>query len=84
MNILVPPQNLAAEKALLGAVIVDNDRLLAARQILEPADFYLRSHQDSFRAMCGLMDDRKPIDLVTLGTALNGSSAADMGGVVPK
>src|SRR5262249_20656985 len=67
----VLPHNLDAEKAALGGIIYDNDRLddaLAER--LEVADFYRNAHQRIYRQALQLAARKEPIDLVTLAAAL--------------
>lgn len=36
----VPPQNIDAEKSVLGAMMLDKDAILTAEDLLTPADFY--------------------------------------------
>ncbi len=66
----VPPQNLDAEDAILSAVLVDNDILLDAVEILSPEDFYKSAHQKIFGAMLELFSRNEPVDLVTLANLL--------------
>lgn len=67
----LPPQNLEAERSILGAVLVNNETLDSVREVgLEPSDFYVHSHQRIFECACDLSDRRKPIDLVTLTGSL--------------
>lgn len=61
---VVPPQDLEAEKNLLGAILVLPDFLAAvqAEVGLRPEDFYLDSHRLIFGAMLRLAGDGKPTD----------------------
>ncbi len=47
----VPPQNLEAEQSVLGAILLDNDAINAALEVLLPEDFYQERHRVIFRAM---------------------------------
>lgn len=62
----LPPQNLEAEQSILGAILIDNDALPKALEILDPEDFYKLSHKKIFNAMITLFEKNEPIDLITL------------------
>jgi replicative DNA helicase len=62
----LPPQNIEAEQSILGAVLIDNEALPKALEILDPEDFYKQSHRKIFNVMIGLFDKSEPIDLITL------------------
>lgn len=66
----VPPQDIVAEKSLLGALMLSNDALPEILTILKPQDFYETRHQIIFKAILDLYDQHKPIDLLTLTSAL--------------
>ena len=66
----VPPQDIVAEKSVLGAIIIDNDVLPEVLSILKPRDFYEPRHQIIFEAIVGLYDKHKPVDLLTLTSEL--------------
>lgn len=40
-----PPQNIEAEKAVLGAIFLNSDALVEAMEFVEAQDFYRRAHQ---------------------------------------
>ena len=62
----LPPQNLDAEKSLLGAVLIDEDVLADAVEIVKANDFYDKNHSLIFAAMTRLFEKHKPVDLLTL------------------
>lgn len=62
----MPPQNLEAEQAVLGAVLRDSEALSKVLEILERQNFYRESHRLIFEAMCELFEQGEPIDLLTL------------------
>lgn len=64
------PQNLEAERAILGAVLLDNSSLQPAIGIVQPDDFSLSQHKILFRAMLELQQAGRPIDSVTMFEAL--------------
>lgn len=66
----VPPQDIVAEKSLLGAVMLQDSVLPEILTILRPRDFYEKRHEIIFDAMLQLYDQHKPIDLLTLTAEL--------------
>jgi replicative DNA helicase len=62
----VPPQNLEAEAAVLGGIMLENEAINRVLEVLRPDDFYRESHRKIFRAMIELSDRNEPVDLVTL------------------
>ena len=62
----VPPQNLEAEQAVLGAVLLQGEALITAMERVRSEDFYTAEHQQIFDAMVELGEAGQPIDLVTL------------------
>ncbi|MBR3115966.1 replicative DNA helicase [Candidatus Saccharibacteria bacterium] len=77
----VPPQDIVAEKSVLGAVMIQDDVLPEILTILKPRDFYEKRHEIIFSAMQNLYDQHKPIDLLTLTSELKASKVLkDIGG----
>ena len=62
----LPPQNLDAEKSLLGAILIDEEVLADASEIVKPNDFYDKNHGLIFGGMMRLFEKHKPVDLLTL------------------
>ena len=73
----VPPQDLDAEKSIIGAVLLDSDALISIIQTLKPEHFYKSSHTDIFSAIFDLYEKREPIDLVTLTAQLKSKGKFD-------
>ena len=67
----LPPQNIEAEQSVLGAIILDNDALPRALDMVSPDDFYRDSHRRLYEAMLGLFDRNEPIDVITITDYLN-------------
>ncbi len=59
----LPPQNIEAEQAVLGAIFLEPSSLTFASEILIPEDFYRASHQKIFNVMLKLNDHGKAVDL---------------------
>ena len=71
----VPPQNLDAERSVLGGVLLDNAALNDVLELLKPEDFYRDAHRKIFEAMCALSSRNEPIDRVTLKDELTALGA---------
>ena len=62
----LPPQNIEAEQAVLGAILLDNQALFKALEVITPDEFYRPAHRRIFEAMIALSEQNQVIDLVTL------------------
>ncbi len=62
----VPPQNIDAEKSLLGAVLIDDETLADISEHVTAKDFYEKRHSIIYDAMMRLYEKHKPVDLLTL------------------
>ena len=78
----LPPQNIEAEQAVLGAIFLNTDALADAMEYVEPDDFYRRAHQILFQAMVDLNNDGEAIDVLTVQNYLTTNNQLDdVGGV---
>ena len=66
----VPPQNIEAEQSILSAILIDNNTLPQALEILSEKDFYREAHKKIFSAMAGLFERNEPADLITITNSL--------------
>lgn len=75
------PQNIEAEQAVLGAILLESAVINQVLEILIPEDFYKDAHRKIFNAMIDLDRDNKPIDLLTLFDHLksNGNLLEEVG-----
>lgn len=77
----VPPQNLDAERSLLGGILLYSASFVDILKLVKPEDFYRAAHQKIFEAMIALEQKGEPIDRVTLKNALTAKGAfASVGG----
>ncbi|MCI5180201.1 MAG: replicative DNA helicase [Candidatus Electrothrix sp. AW3_4] len=67
---MLPPQNVEAEQALLGTILIQDKSLLKIVEILSPDDFYRTAHKIIFEVMVKLFERSEPHDLVTMTNAL--------------
>ncbi len=73
----IPPQNLEAEHSILGGILLDNQALNAALEILTARDFYSEAHRKIFSAILELSDRNEPADLITLSNILKNKNHLD-------
>ena len=66
------PWSEEAEKAVLGAVLIDAEAIKTVSTMLEPSDFYLDRHGEIYGGMIALHDKGVASDLVTLGDHFKG------------
>ena len=77
----VPPQDITAEKSLLGAIMISENAIVEAINVVRPTDFYEPAHQTIYQAMMNLYDQHRPIDLSTLTAELRSmKKLKDVGG----
>jgi len=76
----IPPQNLDAEKSLLGAILIDEEVLADASQHVKAKDFYDKNHGRIFGGMMRLYEHHKPVDLLTLTDELKKKDELDIVG----
>jgi replicative DNA helicase len=60
------PNNLEAERSILGAILLDNHALNAAIEKIRSEDFFLSQHRQIFERMIQLGEKQQAIDVVTL------------------
>ena len=77
----IPPQDLEAEKSLLGALLLSDTAFPNVLEKVKFQDFYDPRHKSIYQAMTSLFDHHKPIDLMTLTSELKSlGMLKDVGG----
>ena len=78
----LPPQDLDAEESVLGAMLLNEQAVLAVSEIIsDPGDFYREAHGTVYRAILALLARSEPIDAVTVSDELERMGAIeDVGG----
>src|SRR2546428_13572245 len=67
----IPPHNLDAERAVLGAVLLEGrEALPRVVEVLRPSDLYTEAHRAIYQAMLTLFDRGAPVDSLTLNEDL--------------
>lgn len=73
----LPPQNLEAEQAALGSMMLERDQIAVVIEILSPGDFYKEAHGKIYEAIINLFDKMEPVDSVTLMNSLERQGILD-------
>lgn len=73
----IPPQNLDAEMAVLGSMLLDEEAIATAVEKLDKSFFYKDSHQKIFQVISDLYAANKAVDLITLTDALKREGIID-------
>ncbi|HRH23311.1 MAG TPA: replicative DNA helicase [Candidatus Magasanikbacteria bacterium] len=67
----IPPQNLEAEKSLLGSILIDKEAIIKIADLIDVDDFYKTGHSMIFEAIQELYSKSEPIDVLTLSNRLH-------------
>ena len=76
----IPPQDLDAERSLLGAILMSEEKLADVTTIVRPKDFYDERHQHIYNAMWSLYERRRPVDLLTIKAELKAKKLTEKAG----
>ncbi len=79
----VPPQNIEAEQAVLGAMLIKKEAIVEVQEILQPDDFYREAHRIVYEAMLELSGNDEAVDLVTLTEQLRKNEQLEKIGGLP-
>lgn len=66
----LPPQNIEAEKCLLGSLLLDKNAIIKVVDFLQEKDFYKKGHQEIYTAIVELFEKNDPIDLLAISSKL--------------
>lgn len=81
-DLKIPPQDLEAERSVLGALMIDKDAIIKIADFLTPADFYQDGHRFIYETILELFARNEPIDLLSVKTKLQEKKILkDIGGV---
>ena len=76
----LPPHNDDAERAVLGAMLIDENAITMAHQYLRPEDFYSPRHRKIYEAVLNLFNKGTRPDLLTLNSELEQTGKLDEAG----
>ena len=77
----MPPQSVEAEMAVLGSMLIDNEAVSKAIELLDESSFYRPAHQKIFQAAAHLFESQEKVDMLTIANELGKMDALeDVGG----
>ncbi len=62
----IPPHDIEAEQAVLGAMLTDKDAVIESLEVLNKDDFYREDNKIIFEAIFNLYNKAEPIDIITV------------------
>lgn len=62
----VPPQNVEAEQAVIGSMLIEREAISRVAEILRPEDFYRDAHRLIYDAVLQLFNRSEAVDLITI------------------
>ncbi|MDD3741538.1 MAG: replicative DNA helicase [Bacteroidales bacterium] len=74
----MPPQANELEKAVLGALLIQNDAVFSIISVLRPESFYEPAHQEIYRSIINLATNHKPVDIITVSHELKSRDQLDL------
>ena len=79
----IPPQNMEAEQAILGCMLIEKEAIAKADSMLRAEDFYKEAHRKIFQVIAKLYEKGEPIDLISVTEELrNKNQLEEVGGSI--
>ena len=79
----MPPQNIEAEMAVLGAMLLDKEAVIAVEDLLNPEDFYREQDAVIYQAILNLVRRGESADILTVVEELRRMGRLDdVGGIM--
>ncbi len=76
----IPPQALDLEETVLGAMMLESNRLAEVIEVLKPEAFYKENHQVIFSAIMRLFAQNEPVDILTVTEELRKTGELEVAG----
>jgi replicative DNA helicase len=73
----LPPQNIDAEEAILGGILLDPEAISRVVELLRPEAFYISAHQEIYKATIALQAQGRPTDLMSVTSWLSDRGLLD-------
>ena len=74
---VVPPQNIEAEKSLLGSIMLSENAVSVALEAINEDSFYVRKHGFIFQGIVSLYDNNEAVDVITLAEKIKSMNKLD-------
>ncbi|ALL02209.1 Replicative DNA helicase [Streptococcus anginosus] len=79
----VLPHNIASERAVLGSILINPDKIVTVSEYLKSDDFYSPANRILFKIMQGLFERGEAIDTLTIKSALEVNGNLEKIGGIP-
>lgn len=66
----IPPHDIQAEQSVLGGMMISADAIVDVLALVSAADFYRPAHQMIYEAICSLVDQAEPVDIISVNAEL--------------
>jgi replicative DNA helicase len=66
MNIKLPPQDIDAERSVVGSLMLDKDAIIRVADLISAEDFYNPSHGKIYRVIFELFEKSEPVDILSV------------------
>jgi replicative DNA helicase len=76
----VPPRSVEAEQSVIGALLLDNSSVDKISGLLHPGDFYSGDHRLLYASIFAMLEQGKPVDLLTLTETLESAGKLESAG----
>jgi len=73
----IPPNNISAEKSVLGSTMLDDRAVAEAINILNEKSFYVPAHRLIFSAITSLFEAGSPVDIISVATSLQAQGSLE-------
>jgi len=80
-NLKLPPQDIEAERSVLGALMLDRNAIIKVADLITSPDFYQPAHSKIFETIIELYSKNEPIDILSVSSKLkHQKQLAEVGG----
>lgn len=81
MDLKLPPQDIDAERSVLGALMLDKNSIIQVADLITSEDFYKPVHEKIFETIIDLFSKSEPIDILSVTSRLKeGQILSEIGG----
>ena len=81
MDLKLPPQDIEAERSVLGALMLDKNAVIKVADLIVASDFYQPTHSKIYETILGLFEKNEPIDILSVTNRLKDKGQiAEIGG----
>mgnify|MGYP003665000932 FL=1 len=79
-DLKVPPHSLVAEQSVLGSMIISDTHHYTVVEMINADHFYVQSHSEIYKAIKILLENKKPVDLLTIADLLESLGTLEYAG----